>query len=153
MGFYQFIRKQDLPCEMSELWRFICDPSNLEKITPSEMGFKIISENLPTKMYAGQIIEYRVSPILNIKTRWVTEITHVDEGRYFVDEQRIGPYAMWHHEHILSKGKLGTLMTDIVSYQPPFGVFGSLANAVFIKHKLAEIFNHREKVLEEKFQR
>ena len=100
-------------------------------------------------MYEGLIISYKVSPMLGIKTTWVTEITHIKEHEYFVDEQRVGPYKIWHHQHHLEKTENGTLMTDIVSYQPPFGFLGDIANSIIIKSKLNEIFNYRTKVLEE----
>jgi ligand-binding SRPBCC domain-containing protein len=112
------------------------------------MGFDIISKDLPEKMYPGMIISYLVKPMLSIKTLWVTEITHVKEKEYFVDEQRVGPYSLWHHEHILEELDDGVLMTDIVSYKPPFGFLGSIANKLFIQNKLNEIFDYRTSVIE-----
>ena len=113
------------------------------------MGFDITSTGLPDKMYEGMIIGYKVSPMFGIKTTWVTEITHVVENKYFVDEQRVGPYKMWHHQHMVESTPKGTLMTDIVSYQPPFGFLGNIANALFIRGKLNEIFDYRTKILNE----
>jgi ligand-binding SRPBCC domain-containing protein len=133
------------------VWNFISSPKNLKTITPDYMGFDIITEGTPEKMYEGLIIAYKVSPLLGIKTTWVTEITNVKENRYFVDEQRIGPYKLWHHQHILEETAEGTLMTDIVSYAPPFGLLGNLANGIIVKRKLNEIFNYRTKVLNELF--
>lgn len=153
MGFYQFKRKHQLEESKEEIWKFISDPKNLAVITPDYMGFDIVSKALSNRMYPGMIIEYRVSPLFGIKTRWVTEITHVKDHTYFVDEQRIGPYKLWHHQHILEENEGGTLMTDIVSYQPPFGVLGSLANSLIIKNKLEEIFAYRTKVLDQLFNR
>ena len=115
------------------------------------MGFDITSEDLPEKMYEGMIISYKVSPLFGIKTTWVTEITKVKDKRYFVDEQRIGPYKIWHHQHFLEEKDGGVLMSDIVSYQPPFGPLGNIANSLIIKNKLNEIFAYREKVLNELF--
>ncbi len=115
------------------------------------MGFDIATTDLPKKMYPGMIISYKVSPLLGIKTTWVTEITHVKEGEYFVDEQRVGPYAMWHHEHFISPIDGGILMKDIVSYKPPFGFLGSIANSLIIKKKLNEIFDFRTRAVEELF--
>lgn len=111
----------------------------------------MISEFLPEKMYPGMIISYKVSPVLGIKIVWVTEITHLKEKEYFVDEQRIGPYAIWHHEHKLEPIVGGVLMTDIVSYKPPFSFFGSIANSVFIRKQLREIFDYRKKAIKEIF--
>ena len=103
MGFYQFKRQQEINQPIEKLWNFISSPKNLKKITPDYMGFDVTSENLPDKMYEGMIISYKVSPVLGIKTNWVTEITHVEEGKYFVDEQRVGPYKIWHHQHFLNQ--------------------------------------------------
>lgn len=114
------------------------------------MGFLIRSE-VPEVMYPGMMVEYTVKPLLGISTTWVTEITHVQEGHYFVDEQRIGPYAIWHHEHHIEEVDGGMLMTDIISYAPPFGFLGRLANALIIRRKLTQIFDYREKVLKEVF--
>ncbi|WP_340114417.1 SRPBCC family protein [Maribellus mangrovi] len=151
MGFYQFKRSQKLPAPIDQVWEFISAPSNLKKITPESMGFEITSSDSDQTMYEGMIISYKVRPILNINKLWVTEITHIQPKIYFVDEQRIGPYKMWHHEHKLKEIDGGVIMTDIVSYQPPFGIIGNLANTLIIRKKLSEIFNHREIVLEEIF--
>ncbi len=151
MGFYQKKQEQLIKQPIEKVWEFISDPKNLKRITPDYMGFDITSTDTPNKMYQGMIISYKVSPVLGIKTTWVTEITHVVENKYFVDEQRIGPYKLWHHQHILEEVEEGTLMRDIVSYQPPFGVLGNIANAVMIKKKLAEIFAYRTKALKEIF--
>jgi ligand-binding SRPBCC domain-containing protein len=115
------------------------------------MGFDITSEGISDEMYKGMIISYKVSPVLGIKTTWVTEITQVEQGKYFVDEQRIGPYKLWHHQHFLEATENGTLMSDIISYQPPFGILGNMANSIMIKKKLEEIFNYRQKKLNELF--
>jgi ligand-binding SRPBCC domain-containing protein len=116
------------------------------------MGFDITSTGLPEKMYAGMIISYKVSPVAGIKTNWVTEITHVVDKKYFVDEQRIGPYAIWHHQHMIEPlPEGGVLMEDIVTYQPPFGFLGAIANSLIIKKKLNEIFAYRTVAIEKKF--
>jgi len=151
MAFYQFKREQLLKTNIDELWDFVSSPRNLKKITPEYMGFDITSDNLNEKAYEGQIISYVVKPLMGIKTTWVTEITKVKDKQYFVDEQRVGPYTMWHHQHILIPQGDKVLMKDIVSYVPPFGFIGAMANGIVIKKKLEEIFNHRFKVLEEMF--
>jgi ligand-binding SRPBCC domain-containing protein len=151
MAVYQIIKKIKLPLSIEEAWDFISSPKNLKTITPDYMGFDILTEELPAKMYAGMIISYRVSPVLSIKTKWVTEITHVRDLHYFVDEQRDGPYAMWHHQHQIEEIEGGVLMTDIVSYKPPFGILGRIANSLFINKKVNEIFEYREKKLIELF--
>jgi ligand-binding SRPBCC domain-containing protein len=151
MAFYQFYKTQIINGSIGEVWDFISSPKNLKEITPDYMGFEIISKNLSEKMYPGMIISYMVKPVLGIKTLWVTEITHVEELRYFVDEQRIGPYSMWHHQHFIEPADQGVLMTDIVSYSPPFGFLGALANTIFIGNQLDNIFNYRENKLEKLF--
>jgi ligand-binding SRPBCC domain-containing protein len=151
MGFYQLKQSQKIPATIDTVWDFISSPSNLKKITPEHMGFDITLELHSPKMYAGMIISYKVSPVLGIKMTWVTEITQVKEKEYFVDEQRIGPYAMWHHEHKIEAIEGGVLMTDIVSYQPPFGFIGAMANRLFIKNQLRRIFEFRTLALEKIF--
>ncbi len=151
MAFYQFKREQQIQASLDEVWDFISSPGNLKKITPDYMGFDITTPDLPEKMYPGMIISYIVKPVLGIKTQWVTEITHVKPKEYFVDEQRVGPYNIWHHEHFLEENKDGVLMKDIVSYEPPFGPLGAIANAIMIKRKLNEIFSYRWTAVEEYF--
>lgn len=151
MGFYQLEKEQKVNASIDEVWDFISSPRNLKEITPDYMGFDIISKNLSEKMYPGMIISYKVSPVLGIKTLWVTEITHVKEKEFFVDEQRVGPYAIWHHQHHISPIENGVLMSDIVSYKPPFGILGTIANGILIKSKLQEIFDYRQKAVIQKF--
>tara|TARA_B100000131_G_scaffold280242_1_gene285959 strand:+ start:169 stop:630 length:462 start_codon:yes stop_codon:yes gene_type:complete len=151
MAYTQIIRKQIIKSDINTLWNFISSPENLEKITPKWMSFKITSKSLSKKMYAGMIISYIVKPVFNIPMKWITEITHVQEKEYFVDEQRLGPYKMWHHEHKLEKTKEGILMTDIITYIPPFGVFGRIINYFFIKKRVNKIFDYRYSVLDNKF--
>ena len=151
MSFYQFKREQFIQADLATVWDFISSPANLKKITPTYMGFDITSGDLPEKMYQGMIISYKVSPLWGIKTDWVTEITHIRELEYFVDEQRIGPYALWHHQHILIPQENGVLMQDIVTYAPPMGWLGAFANKLMIEKKLKEIFAYRWEVVEKMF--
>lgn len=151
MAFYQFEKEQKINASIDEAWDFISSPSNLKEITPSYMGFDIISKNNKETMYPGMIISYVVRPLMNIKTNWVTEITQVKNKEYFVDEQRVGPYKIWHHQHILIPIEDGVLMKDIISYQPPLGFLGKLANSLFINKKLNEIFEYRFNALQNKF--
>ncbi|MRT92704.1 SRPBCC family protein [Ancylomarina sp. 16SWW S1-10-2] len=151
MAFYQFQREQVLNTSIEALWDFISSPQNLKKITPDYMGFDISSKDLPGKIYQGMIISYIVKPVFGIETNWVTEITHVKEKEYFVDEQRVGPYSMWHHQHIIKQQGDKVLMKDIISYVPPFGFLGSIANELMIKNKLNEIFDYRTTILEKIF--
>ena len=115
------------------------------------MGFDITTPDSDQPMYPGMIISYTVSPLLNIKTKWVTEITHVIDQRYFVDEQRIGPYKLWHHQHHVEEVAEGVMMTDIVTYEVPYGIIGRLMHRLVIRKKLQQIFDFRYKKLEELF--
>ena len=151
MAFYQFQTRQEIQASRKEVWDFISSPANLKHITPDYMGFDITSEDLPEKMYAGMIIGYKVSPLLGFKMNWLTEITQVRELEYFIDEQRKGPYALWHHQHHLEDSPDGTLMTDIVTYAPPMGILGRIANTLIIQNKLREIFNYREAAVDKYF--
>ena len=147
---YQYITKQELPITMEEAWVFLSDPKNLKRITPSYMGFDILS-GADRSMFPGQIIQYRLTPLLGIPFRWVTEITHVEEGSYFVDEQRFGPYTFWHHKHFIYPTENGVVMEDIVDYKLPLGFLGRFAHLLFVRFKVKQIFNYREKALEQIF--
>ncbi|MBL7911589.1 MAG: SRPBCC family protein [Bacteroidia bacterium] len=143
---------QHIKSDMSTVWDFISSPKNLAVITPAYMNFTVINEVKPIdKMYAGQIIEYHVSPVLGVKLKWVTEISHVEDHYYFVDEQRFGPYTFWHHKHFIRKVDDGVEMVDIVHYKLPFGFIGRLVNTLFVKKQLKEIFNYRHKKIDELF--
>ncbi|WP_136483008.1 SRPBCC family protein [Cognatitamlana onchidii] len=150
MKIYTLHKKQKLPISMDEAWDFLSDPKNLKTITPDYMGFNILS-GADRAMFAGQIIQYIVTPVLGIKTKWVTEITHCIDKSYFVDEQRFGPYALWHHKHFIKPIKNGVEMEDIIDYKIPFGFLGQLAHPILVKPKLEEIFNYRTKKLEDIF--
>ena len=150
MKLYQLRTKQELPISLEKAWKFFSDPKNLKDITPNEMNFNIIS-GADKSIYAGQIIQYKVSPVLGINLKWVTEITHVKENEYFVDEQRFGPYSLWHHKHFFKKITGGILMEDIVDYKIPYGLIGQFAHVIFVKKKLEKIFNYRHTKLEKLF--
>ena len=149
MAVYQFRTKQHVAASIDEVWDFISSPANLKKITPAHMGFEITSEGADAKMYSGMIITYKVSPLLGIKMNWVTEISQVEEKKFFIDEQRIGPYKFWHHQHKISAIENGVLMEDIITYQPPLGILGGIMNVVVIKRSLNKIFDFRKEVLKE----
>jgi ligand-binding SRPBCC domain-containing protein len=149
---HRFTAKQFIKSDVGSVWSFVSSPKNLAVITPPHMGFDIIDEDdLVTEMYAGQIIEYYVSPILKIKLHWVTEITHVEKYKYFVDEQRMGPYSFWHHRHFLKEVNGGVEMTDIVNYKVPLGIMGRIVNGLLIKNQLKSIFDYRYKKIDEIF--
>jgi ligand-binding SRPBCC domain-containing protein len=148
---YSIKTVQVLKISLDEAWAFFSSPKNLQKITPQKLGFQIISKHHGEKMYPGQIIEYKVSPILGIPLYWMTEITHVEERKYFVDEQRFGPYQLWHHQHHFKETAEGVEMTDIVHYKLPLGILGDIANVLMVKKQLKEIFDYRYQVVEKLF--
>lgn len=150
MKLYRLHTIQDLPFSKDQAWDFLSDPKNLKIITPDYLGFNILS-GADRKMFPGQIIQYIVTPVAGIPTKWVTEITHVKEGDYFVDEQRFGPYALWHHKHFIESISGGVRMEDIVDYKLPFGVLGQLVHPILVKPKLKEIFEYRKQKLIELF--
>ena len=150
MKLYRLETVQNLPISQKEAWDFLSDPKNLKRITPEYMGFEILS-GASDKMYAGQIIQYIVTPVMSIPTKLVTEITHVDEGKYFVDEQRFGPYALWHHKHFIKPIHKGVEMIDIIDYKIPFGILGQLVHPIIVAPKLKEIFEFRKHALNEMF--
>jgi len=148
---YSLKTVQKIPVSLDKAWDFFSSPANLQEITPGNLGFTIISKYHGDKMYAGQVIEYKVSPVLGIPLYWMTEITHVEEGKYFVDEQRYGPYSMWHHQHHFKAVEGGVEMTDIVHYKLPLWFLGDIANEILVKKQLKGIFDYRFKKVEEMF--
>ena len=150
MKLYTIATKQNLPISLEEAWEFIANPKNLEVITPKSMGFKTISGD-EKEMFAGQIIHYYITPLFGIKLQWVTEITHVQDKKFFVDEQRFGPYAFWHHKHFLKEIPGGVEMEDVVHYKVPMGILGQMVHPFLVKPKLEEIFAFRQKKLIELF--
>jgi ligand-binding SRPBCC domain-containing protein len=149
---YQLKKKQLVKTDLDTCWDFFSSPKNLKVITPDYMGFKVKTD-IPDKMYEGLMIEYTVTPLLNIPMNWITEIKYVHDKKFFVDEQRQGPYAMWHHEHHFEEVDEGVMMTDIVSYRIPLGFLGKLAHPLIVKGKLEEIFDYRVKKVDELFNR
>ena len=150
MKIYTLKSIQKLPAPLEEIWNFISTPKNLGVITPPEMGFVTLSGD-DSDMFAGQIIHYTVKPILGIKMQWVTEITHVEDKKFFVDEQRYGPYAFWHHKHFIREIPGGVEMEDIVHYKLPLGILGQLVQPILVKPQLEKIFEFRSKKLIELF--
>lgn len=151
MATYSLKAIQNIPVSLDKAWAFFSNPANLQAITPASMSFQIISKHHGDKMYAGQLIEYKVKPVLGIPVYWMTEITHVVENSYFIDEQRFGPYQLWHHQHHFKEIEGGVEMTDIVHYRNPFGILGNMANALFVRKQLKTIFDYRFGKVEELF--
>ncbi|AFU69621.1 SRPBCC superfamily protein [Psychroflexus torquis ATCC 700755] len=147
---YEIHTRQKLPISKQEAWDFLSDPKNLKKIMPDEMGFEIIS-GADRKMFTGQLLQYKVTPLPGFKTNWVTEITHVEKPDYFVDIQLYGPYALWHHKHFIHEIEGGVEIEDLVHYKIPFGILGRMMHPILVKPKLNEIFKAREAKMVEKF--
>ncbi len=149
MSVHTLKRTQRLPISLEQAWDFFSAPDNLAKITPEYMAFHVTSEpDFLQKIYAGQVITYTVKPVLGIPLFWMTEITHVEPGKFFVDEQRVGPYALWHHQHHFKAVDGGVEMTDLVHYNLPLGPLGDLAHWLFVRKQIQEIFDYRWKKLE-----
>lgn len=153
MAIHTLETRQVIKASLQQAWDFFSSPRNLSRITPPEMGFTILSD-LPERMFAGMMIEYKVTPLFGIPITWLTEISQVRVGEFFVDEQRVGPYAIWHHEHHfkdLGDGRVE--MHDRVTYVPPFGLLGELVHPFIIKPQLDKIFAFREQAVTELFGR
>lgn len=144
-------QSQFFPISIDEAWGFFSSPKNLNVVTPKDLVFEITSE-LPDLMYEGLIITYRIKPMLNISINWCTEISHIKQNLYFVDEQRKGPYSIWHHEHHFKQVEGGVIMTDIVHYHIGKSIFGWVAGKLFVHKKVKEIFEFRYKALNDFFQ-
>lgn len=150
MKIYRLHTTQKLPIGIDKAWDFFSDPKNLKIITPDYMGFNTLSGD-DRKMFPGQIIQYIVKPVMGIPVKWVTEITHVQDKYYFVDEQRFGPYSLWHHKHFFKEIEGGIEMEDIVDYKLPFGILGQLLHPFLVKPKLQQIFDYRSEKLKSLF--
>ena len=146
MKIYTLQKKQNLPISLEEAWNFLSNPKNLKIITPDYMSFDIITKT-DRPLYTGQILQYIVTPLLGIKTKWVSEITHIEDKKYFVDEQLYGPYSLWHHKHFIKEIDGGVEMEDIIDYKIPLGILGQLVHPFLVKPKLEEIFSYRQKKL------
>lgn len=135
---------QEINASLSEAWDFFSSPDNLQKITPSHMEFRILSDIKGIKMFPGMIIEYIVKPLFGIPIKWVTEITHVENHKFFIDEQRFGPYKFWHHLHRFKIVDDKLIMEDILHYKLPFGFLGVLINRLFVRKQIEQIFSYRK---------
>ena len=151
MKIYTLKRTQFLPISITMAWDFFSSPRNLSKITPAHMKFIILSISGGEEMYPGKLIHYRVNVIPAFPVTWLTEITQVSIPHYFVDEQRSGPYAFWHHQHHFKTVSGGVEMSDEVNYGLPMGILGKIANRLFVQRKVNAIFDHRSKTLLEVF--
>lgn len=148
---YSLTYLQKLPLSLEDSWNFFSSPANLKILTPDHLRFEITNNLENRKMYAGQIIAYTIRPLWNLPLEWISEITHVQEPYYFIDEQRFGPYKFWHHEHRFHSIPEGVEMTDTIYYKLPLGPLGKIFHALKVKHDLAAIFSYRQAKLEKMF--
>jgi ligand-binding SRPBCC domain-containing protein len=140
---YALHKEIEVEASLGKVWEFISHPQNLDRITPDDMEFNIVTE-VPDQMFNGLLVEYRVRiPLMGWQV-WVSEIKHIEPGRYFVDEQKIGPYRFWYHEHRIEPAGDKVKVIDHVSYEVPFGFIGRIAHSMFIRPTLERIFRHRE---------
>ncbi len=151
MKIYKKEWKQTIPGSLDEIWNFFSRPENLDELTPKDMKFQILTDIKDRPMYEGMLIQYKVSPLLNIKMNWTTEITNIKDKSYFIDQQRFGPYQLWHHQHHFKEVKEGILMTDILHYAIGYSFIGNIANALFVSGRIQEIFDYRYQKVEELF--
>ena len=151
MKIFTLHREQYLPIPVEDAWAFFSSAKNLDKITPPEMGFKIVSRLEDEPIYSGMHIDYTVKPLFGIKLKWRTEIKDVDPPNLFTDRQLIGPYKLWEHTHRFHRVSGGVLMTDDVKYCLPLNWLGNIAHALFVKNKLRQIFDYRASTLKNLF--
>ena len=147
---HHLYRQQQLNCTLDEAWDFFSNPRNLEKLTPSSIGFDI-THCKSEVMHVGQMIGYRIKIAPMIWVKWLTEITYVEDKKCFIDDQRIGPYKVWHHTHSFEENADGVLMTDDIVYAMPFGIIGDIAHTLNVKNKLHHIFDERKRLTDELF--
>jgi len=148
---YQLYREQQLNCDIQTAWDFFSSPMNLSKITPKDLGFTVLSNLKDESIFEGMLIQYKVSPLLNIPLKWVTKITQVDENKSFTDFQLSGPYKYWNHLHEFVPNEYGVLMKDTLHYELPFGFLGQLMHQLIVKNKIEKIFNYRYQFLSQYF--
>jgi ligand-binding SRPBCC domain-containing protein len=151
MAVYSIKAIQKIPISVDEAWDFFSHPKNLAKMTPEKLNLKFVNELYGDEMYAGQVMEYKVKPVLGIPMYWMTEITHVQPKQFFVDEQRFGPYSMWHHQHHFKTLDGGVEMTDLIHYKIPGWFLGDMANSLFVRKQLKDIFSYRFQKVKEMF--
>ena len=150
MRVYRLEARQPVPIDGATAWAFFSDPMNLAELTPPDLGFRITSDP-PERIYAGLILHYRVTPLLNLPVGWTTEITHIDEPLRFVDEQRTGPYKLWHHEHEFRSIDGGTEICDLVHYALPLDPLSRPLHELLVRDRLIGIFQFRSAVLRDRF--
>jgi ligand-binding SRPBCC domain-containing protein len=148
MKVYTLKQKQFIKSDLDTVWDYFSTPENLNNITPANMKFITLHMTGGSKMYAGQLISYKVSPFPFVRLRWTTEIRQVVEKKLFIDQQKVGPFALWYHQHFFEAKDGGVEMTDEVVYAIPFGWLGRVANSLFIANKVKWIFEFRRKAVD-----
>ncbi len=151
MKTYKRAFSQVVRADLDQVWSFFSRPENLNELTPPDMDFEIMTDLDGVEMYPGMMIAYKVSPFKGIKMDWLTEITQVRDKEFFIDEQRNGPYRMWHHQHHFKQTAEGVKMTDILHYTLPLGILGRLANSILVAKRIDDIFTYRNKAVERLF--
>ena len=131
-----------LPQPPEEVFPFFADASNLERLTPPSLRFRILTPQ-PIQMAVGALIDYRIR-LRAIPMRWQSEITVWEPPHRFADEQRRGPYRLWVHEHTFTSQDGGTLARDVVRYAV-FG--GAIVQRLFVASELRRIFDYRNAAL------
>lgn len=152
MKMYRLSNTQKLPISLEEAWEFLSNPTQLENITTDELSFQKLHD-IPDKMYEGMLMQLRLKPFLGIPIDWLTEITHIKEKEYFIDEQRVGPFRFWHHEHRVLPIEGGVEIQDTVHYVMPFSIFGRFVHWLFLRKQVENIFIYREETMEKVFGR
>jgi ligand-binding SRPBCC domain-containing protein len=147
MKLHRIHRRQVIPISIIEAWKFFSNPVNLSRITPPWLNLTVISD-IPRSMHSGMIISYRITPLIRVPTLWISEITHVNMPTYFVDEQRLGPFRFWHHQHLFKEVGRNVEMQDLVNYVMPLGPIGEMVHTISMRKKVEAIFDFRQKALE-----
>jgi ligand-binding SRPBCC domain-containing protein len=151
MKIYTFKQTQFIPATVDTVWDFFATPENLRHLTPPEVNFEKLLMTGGATMYAGQMIAYKLNPFPFLRVRWTTEITQVVPKKYFIDDQRFGPFALWQHQHFFIEKNGGCEMIDEVSYAIPFGVLGRMVHALLVESQLRKIFQYRAVVVDKIF--
>jgi len=151
MGVFYFKTEQLLPVDMQTAWVFFSTPGNLALITPPEMDFKTLTALEAGEIYNGLLIDYKVKPLWGIPMAWKTEIKNVQKPFSFTDVQLKGPYRCWEHTHTFTQKDNGVLMQDVVKYELPFGVLGSLTHTLLVRKKIEALFSYRKAAIERIF--
>jgi len=134
----------ELPLPVDGVFAFFAEARNLERITPPELRFEILTP-MPLEMERGTLLEYRLG-LFGVPFRWRTRITAWDPPQGFIDVQLSGPYAVWEHTHVFAATPMGTLIDDHVRYRLPLSPLGDVAHPL-VRRQLARIFAYRQQAV------